>query len=179
MTDLVAVPTQVALLQMQMSMAHHWLEGTMKQVTPAVALWRPSGRPGNIGSQYAHVALTEDYFIQVALRHETPLMAGAYAGKVGLSEIPPIGGSWDKWSQGVQVDLDKLRAYAHGVYGATEDYLSSIGDETLGESVDVSDAGLGVRTVAFLLAMLLANVHNHCGEIAAIKGLQGLKGYPA
>ena len=106
-------------------------------------------------------------------------MAGPFAGKLGLSELPPIGGSWDKWSQVVRFDLEKLCAYARAVYGATEDYLSSIGDEMLRESVDVSDAGLGDRTVAVLLTMLLANVHNPCGEIAAIKGLQGLNGYPA
>jgi hypothetical protein len=178
MTDLTATQTQVALLQMQMRMAHNWLEGTMQGVTPAIAHWLPEGKPGSIGSEYAHVATNEDYFVNVLLRRGAPLLATSYAGKVGLGELPPTDGSWGEWSRTVQVDLDKLRNYAHAVYAATDDYLASITDETLQEPIDVSSIGLGMQTVASLLTILLANVNNHCGEISTLKGLQGLTGYP-
>ena len=181
MADLVDTQTQTALLQMQIRTAHNWLEGTMQHVTTAMAHWLPAGNPGSIGAQYAHVALTEDYFVQSVLRGRVPLSAGPYAGKLGLSELPPARGqgSWGQWSRAVQVDLDLLRAYARAVYSATEDYLGSIGDEALYQPIDVTGIGLGVRTAASVLSMLLGNAHNHCGEISALKGLQGLTGYPA
>jgi hypothetical protein len=147
-------------------------------VTPAVAHWLPTGKPGSIGAEYAHVALTEDFFVNGILRKSAPLMAGTFAGKTGLSELPPTGGSWGKWSQSVQVDLDKLHVYAQAVYSATNDYLASIGDDTMSQSIDVSSVGLGMQTVSSLLTIVLANVNNHCGEIATLKGLQGLTGYP-
>jgi hypothetical protein len=68
--------------------------------------------------------------------------------------------------------------YAHAVYSATEEYVASLIDETLGQTVDASHAGIGMQTAASLLTMLIANAHNHCGEIVALKGLQGLKGHP-
>lgn len=181
MTNLVDTQTQVALVQMQMRTAHNWLEGTMQQVTPAVAHWLPAGTPGSIGAQYAHVALTEDFFVQRVLRNQPLLMAGPYAGQLGLSELPPVRGEgdWGRWSRAVQVELDLLRAYARAVYSATEDYLVTLSDDTLYQAVDASDIGLGVRTAASILTMLLGNAHNHCGEISALKGMQGLKGYPA
>ena len=45
--------------------------------------------------------------------------------------------------------------------------------------VDLSEAGLGVRTVDWLLsALLTSHINNMAGEISCLKGLQGGKGYP-
>src|SRR5215469_8757362 len=118
MTELAIAQTQVALLQTQMQMAHQWLEGTMKHVTPEVAHWLPAGKPGSIGAQYAHVALTEDYFIHRLLQSKTPLMDGSYAEKLGLPQLPPSRSNWGEWGRVIQVDLEQLRAYARAVYSA-------------------------------------------------------------
>lgn len=157
---------------------YQWLEGTMKQVTPEVAHWLPAGKPGSIGAQYAHVALTEDYFIHGLLQAKSPLMAGAYAGQLGKTQLPPSRSNWGEWGRVIQGDLEQLRAYAHAVYSAKEAYLASIIDETLQLPIDATKAGMGMQTAVSLLNMLLANAHKHCGEIAALKGLQGLKRHP-
>jgi len=39
--------------------------------------------------------------------------------------------------------------------------------------------GLGQQTVGSLLALFGGHVTMHCGEIATLKGLQGLTGYPS
>jgi hypothetical protein len=110
------------------------------------------------------------------LQAKSPLMAGAYAGQLGLPQLPPSRSNWGEWGRVIQGDLEQLRAYA--VYSAKEAYLASIIDETLKLPIDATKAGMGMQTAVSLLNMLLANAHNHCGEIAALKGLQGLKRHP-
>ena len=78
----------------------------------------------------------------------------------------------------MRVDLDTARAYAQAVYASTSAYLDTATDEDLSRIVDMSAVGFGDQPVSFLIGLLLLNIHNHCGEISAIKGINGLQGYP-
>jgi hypothetical protein len=50
----------------------------------------------------------------------------------------------------------------------------------LGKTGLLSGAGLGMRTVAWVLSRaVIGHADNFSGEISAIKGVQGKKGYPA
>jgi hypothetical protein len=64
------------------------------------------------------------------------------------------------------------------VYAATDAYVASLDDEALAKPLDLSMVGLGMQTMGYLLGGLVLNTHLHTGEISAIKGFQGLKGYP-
>lgn len=176
----------VALLQEQVQGAHRLLESTMDGVTADQAHWVPPGLAHPIGANYAHVVLGEDGAVNGMLKGGAPLFATTWAGKTGVSELPPGPDpaapgfpDWSQWARRVRIDLTALRRYAQAVYAASDDYLASLTDEALDRSVDLPALGLGRYTVRRLLnGGVLGNAQTHCGEISCLKGLQGAKGYP-
>lgn len=177
---------QAALLREHFQAAVQLLEGTMEGVTAEQAHWVPPGRALPIGAHYAHVVVGQDGMIQGRLRGGAPLFAGAWAGRTGLSELPPGPDpgkpgfpDWSGWARQVRVDLTALRAYAKAVYEATDAYLAGLTDADLDRPVDLTGLGLGrIPLRQLLLRGLLGNALTHCGEISCLKGLQGGKGYP-
>jgi hypothetical protein len=164
--------------------AHGLLENTMKNVTPEEAHWVPPGIANPIAANYAHVVIGEDGAIQGMLKGGAPLFASTWAGKTGVSELPPMINpeapgfpDWSKWGRKVKIDLVALRKYTEAVYAATVEYLSSLTDDDLNRPLDLSALGLGKSTVGFLLINgLLGNTFSHSGEISCLKGLQGKQG---
>ena len=164
--------------------AHGLLESTMKNVTPEEAHWAPPGIANPIAANYAHVVIGEDGAIQGMLKGGAPLFVSTWAGRTGVSELPPMVNpeapgfpDWGKWARKVKIDLVALRKYAEAVYAATVEYLSSLTDDDLNRPIDLSALGLGKSTVGFLLINgLLGNTFSHSGEISCLKGLQGKQG---
>ncbi len=170
--------TGCSILRQQFKMGHEFLEGTLQGVAAEQAHWTPPGKAQPLGANYAHVVLTEDFIINALLQGAAPLMASTWAAKNGVSEMPPQAPPWNDWASRVQIDLAALHSYAQAVYEATDSYLASLADEDLNRSLDLTAIGFGQQTMGFLLGVLLFNVHTHTGEIACLKGLQGLQGYP-
>lgn len=76
------------------------------------------------------------------------------------------------------LDLSALRSYARAIYAATEEYLASLSDKQLLQTVDLSGIGLGTPTTLQVLSVnVVGHAYSHSGEIACLKGLQGSKGY--
>jgi hypothetical protein len=170
-----------SLLRDQLKQSHEFLEMVMNDVTPQQVHWTPPGIANPLGATYAHLVMGEDGFVNGMLKGSAPLMAGAWAGKTGLSELPPSapGESWYQWGKQVRVDLGALRQYAQAVYGATDQFLASLADGDLTRAIDLSGFGLGNQTLAWTLSNgVLGHVFGHFGEIACLKGLQGAKGLP-
>ncbi len=169
----------ISLLREQCQAAHGFLEETMKDVTPEQAHWLPTGKANPLGATYAHLVMGEDWFVNSLLKGGAPLAATSWAGKAGISEPPPMDASWDQWGRRVRVDLNALRQYAQAVYAATDEFLASLTDAALQRPIDLSAFGLGQQTLGWALSNGVAgHAHNHCGEIACLKGLQGMQGYP-
>ncbi len=154
-----------------------WLEGTMAGVTREQAHWQAPGRSGPIGAQYVHAVTAIDFLYLGMVGGQAPVGASAFAGKMGISEPPPLG-DWLAWANRVQIDLDMARPYAQAVYAALDNYLATLNDDDLARRVDLSEVGVGQQTVASAATLLIANTAAHTGEISVTKGLQGLKGYP-
>jgi hypothetical protein len=168
----------VSLLRQQFQIGHQFLEGTLQGTTAKHAHWTPPGKAQPLGANYAHVVISEDGLVNGLLKGTMPLLASSWEGKTGISELPPQAPPWNEWAGRVQVDLDKLHRYAQAVYAATDSYLASLSDEDLNRPLDLSAIGLGQQTVGSFLSILVFNIHTHTGEIACLKGLQGLQGYP-
>lgn len=171
-----AEDTAVKILRAQFKFAHEWLEGTMQGVTDEVAHWLPPGEPAMIGAEYAHTLVTEDFLVNAAVRGAAPLMMTSFADKTGFP-LPPQG-DWKEWGRSVQVDLAAARAYAQAVYAATDAYLATLTDADICEEIDARELGLGQSPRWDVLSIVLLDLHAHSGEIAVLKGLQGLRGYP-
>jgi len=174
----------ISHIRAQMKSAHWLLEETLSDVSDEMGRFAPPGKALPIGAAYVHYVSGEDWTIHSVFKGVTPLMAGPWAGRTGVSEPPPgPGDDWDArfvaWSRRVRVDLPAFRAYAKAVYKATDDYLATLADPELTREVDLSAMGMGMQTVGFVLDnALLGHAFCHCGEISALKGVQGKKGYP-
>ncbi len=162
------------------------MEATVGNVTTDEAHWSPPGVASPLVANYAHVVVGEDATVNGMLKGDVPLFASEWAGKTGISELPPGPDpnapgfpDWSGWSHRVRVDLSAMRKYAEAVYAASDEYLASLTDDDLDRSVDLSVLGLGERSLRYLLTNgILGNAFTHCGEISCLKGLQGKRGYP-
>lgn len=168
----------------QMKSAHWLLEETISDVSDEMGRFAPPGKALPIGAAYVHYVTGEDWTVHSLFQGVAPLMAGPWAGRTGVSEpLPEPGDDWAgrfaAWSRRVRVDLAAFRAYAKAVYEATDVYLASLADAELSREVDLSAMGMGKQTVGFVLNnAMLGHAFCHCGEISALKGVQGKKGYP-
>ena len=177
---------KVTLLREYVQAAHQLLENVIESVSPEQAHWQPGGQANPIGANYAHVVLSEDGAINGMLKRQAPLYATTWAGKTGVSDMPPQPDpespgfpNWHDWAENVQIDLSALREYAQTIYATTDKYLASLNDADLERTIDLSALGLGKSTLAqFLSGAILSNTYSHAGEISCLKGLQGEKGYP-
>jgi len=175
-----------AWIRGQVQSAHGFLEATMGDVNAEMAHWGPPGIALPIGAAYAHFVTSEDWVVNVLFRGGVPLFAGPHAGRTGLSELPPDpssvkdwSGEFAGWSRRVRIDLSVFRAYAQSVYAATDAYLSNAPDTELDRPMDLSAVGMGTQSVGFVVNnAVIGHAFSHCGEISALKGVQGKKGYP-
>jgi hypothetical protein len=175
-----------AWIRGQVQSAHWTLEATMEDVDAGLAHWAPPGAALPIGAAYAHFVTSEDLVVNFLFRGGVPLYSGSHAERTGLSELPPDPASakdWARdfagWCRRVRIDLALFRAYARSVYAATDAYLSELPDAELDRTLDLSSVGMGTQSIGFVVNnALVGHAFCHCGEISALKGMQGKKGYP-
>ncbi len=165
-----------AVFQMLFQAAHEQMEAVMTDVTDSIAHVVPPGVVSSIGAQYVHALTSEDFVINVALKGGAPLLATTFAGKIGSADVPQLF-TWGQWGRTVKVDVAQAKAYAQAVYASAREYLTTLTPAQVGEVVDLTQMGLGQMPRAALLNIALQQVLSHSGEISALKGLQGLKGY--
>ncbi len=169
----------IEFLRDQLRQSREFLEGTMSEVDAARAHAPMPGACNPIGATYAHLVTGEDGFVNGLLRGVAPLFAAGWAGKTGLSEPPPEGGDWSAWAARVRIDLPAVRRYGAAVASATDGYVASLTPEDLDATVDLSAFGFGQKTRGWVLgAGVLGHVLSHWGEICALNGIQGGKGFP-
>lgn len=154
------------------------MEVTMADVTDSSAHFSNTGKAIPVGAAYAHAVIAEDMVVATMLAKKSPLASDN--SKTGLSIPMPSQAEWNKheqWYKTVKVDLPKLRKFAQRVYKATDDYLATLKDKDLDRVMDVP--GMGKQNLAWLISnFVILHIANLTGEVSAIKGVQGLKGYP-
>ncbi len=173
----------IKLLKEQVAMAHEVLEGTIEGTAEDKVHFKEIGSALPVGAAYGHSTFSEDGFIAM-LGKTQPLFMSDYKDKTGFSEpMPAPGDDWEKqhaeWSKRVKVDMTQARTYAKAVYIATDKYLDTLTDANLTDDVDFSSWGMGMKPLSWALSgVIIGHINNLAGEISAIKGVQGLKGYP-
>lgn len=165
----------VKLLRSQFDLTKSTLEGTLEGITSEVAHKDPGGKTGTIAANLAHIISGMDAFMLSQLTGNPPLLATSHADSHGMSEVQPAGDAAD-WYKNVQVDLKAMHEYALAVFKAVDDYLATLSDSDLDEVVDMGS--FGEQSRSWLCSLMVLNNSWHTGEIAAIMGIQGLKGYP-
>jgi hypothetical protein len=167
----------ITSLREGLSWATELLEMTVDDVTPEQMAWTPIGIANPVGATYAHAIGALDAVTNQMLQRKLPLFASSWNGKTGISE--PKWGSDPEWARRVQVDLPKAREYARAAYAQTDSYIAGLSDADLDRELDLSANGLGKRSLGWCLqALVIGHLHNMTGEISALKGTQGARGYP-
>jgi hypothetical protein len=98
------------------------------------------------------------------------LQVGSWEDKTG---IPVAKHRQDEEWARLAINFQATRDYAKEVYEATDRFLARAPDEILFREVD----GPG-RKVMLFPEIMLTHTAQHWGEIAALKGVQGMKGLP-
>lgn len=166
------------LLQQNAKFAHDILDATLGEVTDDQARWTPEGKANCVAANYAHLAVTEDFFVNGMVFGKPALATTTMEGKTGFSEPPPQG-DWSEWARTVQIDVPALHAYGKAVFANTEANIASLTDDDLNRTTDLTAAGFGNIPLPLFLT-IFTGVHTgmHTGEISTLKGLQGMQGYP-
>ena len=156
--------------------SHQWYQGTIADVTSDAATHVPEGVAHPIGAIAAHIVQCEDVMVNLLRGKPSIWERDGWGDKLGLSLVVDIE---PQVARSYQCDPLKLSEYAEAVYQNTDAYLSTLRPDDLDKEIDLTEAGLGKMGVGeFLLTMLLGNNYAHTGEISALKGVMGKKGYP-
>jgi hypothetical protein len=156
----------VELLQYSVGVAFDILGQVTADLTQEQADWRPPGTASTIGSVYCHTLTYVDYFVREF----------CIEGKRLPESVDAIPDDHVIWLHDVQKDISELHQFASEVRSTLQGWLSSLTPEDLDRKRHTTVGELKVGQMLEIYIVWHINVH--CGEISALKGCQGLKGYP-
>jgi hypothetical protein len=89
---------------------------------------------------------------------------------------PEHGGDYLTYLRTIRVDLPALHDYTQEVAEATQKWLGTLAPADLERKIETP---IGELSVAEMVeTFVIWHINAHCGEISALKGCQGAKGYP-
>jgi len=161
-------------LQRQFARVRLITDGVMRETTDEQFNWTPPGTANSIGVTFLHMVGSEDRYVQSVLQGKPPLWESeGWDEQIGA--VPPGGGRGWEEARGATLAVTPALEYAQAVRAATDAYLATITPEELERPVHFLG---GERPVAEVLATLVVHAMGHMGEIAALKGVLGVKGLP-
>jgi hypothetical protein len=165
------------LLQTNLHLSHQFFLGTVADLTQEMLDWNPHGLAHPIGERYAHAVAAEDWMVNQVGRGGTPLFASTWAGKTGFGEMD-LGMSAEQ-AQQFHVALKPLAEYTHAVFDASEEFFKSLTSQDMDRTVDMTAMSYGMMQFPLWASIfIMGHLDSLMGEISALKGMQGLKGYP-
>lgn len=174
--------TALQLIKDQIKDARATFEGTVADIQDSHLHTAPGGKALPLGSLVAHLVFSEDVIVQGMIQGKTPLYVSTWKDRTGVSEpMPAMDDKWTvahaAWSKSVKVKLPLLLKYAKAVFAATDTYVKSLKDKDLEKEIDLGS--WGKKSLASLLTgFIIAHTNSLTGEISALKGINGAKGYP-
>jgi hypothetical protein len=195
---------RVELLQFSLGSAFAVLEQVVSDLTQEQADWLPPGTAVPIGALYWHTVahcdqvvheycmppfrtITQQEWRKARLAKQdlgmgqTPLRHSAgWQEKVVLALPPenPEDPFWDvrSFREGLQVDLAAMHGYARATAEVVQGAVAALTPEDLERTISTPIGDYAMDR--FLSLFVIWHINAHCGEIAALKGCQGLQGYP-
>jgi uncharacterized damage-inducible protein DinB len=162
-------------IQQQMDRVRDQTQAVLQGITDEQLNWPPPGTVSPISTILTHMLAAEDYFIQTLIRGQAPYWeVQEWSRKIGVPAPPEQGRNWDEFKT-VRISPAPVLAYAQAIRLATDAYLAELTAEELDRRVVFHGDELPVAQV---LMILISHSAGHTGEMAAIKGMQGIKGLP-
>lgn len=170
-----------AALREQLESAQGLLESVIEGVDAPHFNSKPAGQANSIGQNYVHAVVAEDFVVNTMFEHAAPLHSGEWAGRTGSAVAipPPMQGApeWHVFIESAKIDIPAFRGYAQAVHQSALDWISSLPPGDLDRQIEIQVAGPHSLNWC-VFSFIIGHMANHTGEIAALKGLLGLKGYP-
>jgi hypothetical protein len=132
--------------------------------------WKPEGTANSIAKTHVHAMTSVEFFITATLQGREMEWA-SFAKAQGLPANPT-----EIWGHTGRIALAPMKDYGATVQAAAIAYVEFLSASDLDREVDTSF--FGKKDVAFIIGLTNTHVMGHGGDMAAIKGLQGLKGLP-
>lgn len=169
------------VLAINLQTAHDAFVKTLADVTQEMADWMPPGVMHPLGERYAHTVMAEDLLIHSFAKGDAPLFMSAWAGRTGFpATMDMMTSQTSEAARAFHVDdLNALGEYMRAVFADSEAFINGADQTRLDGNVDMSILGYGmVPFPVWFSIFVVGHVHDLTGEISALKGMQGYKGYP-
>jgi uncharacterized damage-inducible protein DinB len=161
------------LIRKQTEEAHTELAASLQGVSNTVANSGSSATRNSIAAIYAHALLSADIFFNVAINGGAPvLFSSGSADKLGIADPNPR--NWDALRAATFKTAD-LSAYGAAVLTSIQTTLAGLTEAGLARKFEFFGEQ---TTVVDTIALAISHATTHNGEIAALKGVSGLKGLP-
>jgi len=160
----------LTLLQGQATITDELLTQVFAPVTADQGAWRlPGGTANAIAPTFIHAYHSEDRFVSARGEREPLFVAEGWGVRLGFDPAAP-------WGDTTPLDPALCRDYARAICTAAERYLAALDPATLAREVETPR---GRRPLGEALSLVLV-IHkgHHMGEIAALLGCQGERGFP-
>ncbi|MEX2246472.1 MAG: DinB family protein [Dehalococcoidia bacterium] len=155
----------------QIEGAFSLLDTAMDGVTDDQYNWKPDAATCNpMWKVHAHALAATDFFVNFLLKGQPPLW-GAMAQHAGLPA-----NSLEVWGSAARLPAATLVDYGRQIRASVNEYISTLSDADLERQLDTRI--MGVQTVGWVLQLVATHTAGHTGEIATVKGMQGVKGLP-
>lgn len=160
-------------LQTSVRTVNEMVDNAMQELTDEVVNFEPGGTSNTIAQLLAHMVSGQDVLINERLGGGRSLHETGWAEKTGIPMERPLIWQRDAW----KLDLTGFDSYRKEIAQAAEKALSAMAPADLDREIEWVRGPS--RSVAMMMQVIFIN-HGlgHCGEISAIKGMQGLKGLP-
>ncbi len=156
--------------------SHSLVERIVADLPAAAIFWRPAATANSIGAAYLHSIFARDHNLLRVIQEMPPLWQSEWSQRLGGPPDVRAAAKWAALSE-FRYELAAARGYAQAVHQALLAYLRAADAAELARVVDAGP--LGKQTIAYVInAEFLWHTNFHGGEIACLKGLQGLKGLP-
>jgi hypothetical protein len=155
------------------------LRDVTKDLTQEQADWQPPGCANPIGATYWHLLSSCDEIVHRWGQGQPPLLERDGWRDRALTVDPPEpehGGDWYGWMCAMRIALPVVHEYAQAVSSAIREWIASLTPEELNRTIQTPLGELSLGQI--MSTFVLWHVNAHCGEIAALKGCQGARGYP-
>jgi hypothetical protein len=169
----------LALIRHETNAAYAWLDNIVSDINHAQANWQPPGTANCIAASYAHALISADVDLNRHFHGRTPIISGEWGPRVGLHDLFA-----DDFASRGEIRWDDLHEYGIEVtrcVGALVDALT-LDDLSRNFEMMATDAGepvsLGIwKGIDIYRLHGWSHIRMHGGEIACLKGMQGLTGY--
>jgi len=167
----------IDFIRSSLKQMHNTYDDAIADLTPDQMRWRANDNGHPISFILWHYVRTEDNIIQFVLqRKPTVWLEESWDQKFNLHRTAQGTGMSLADAQGLRLEpKEDFQTYMKAVWNATDAYLASADDDFLQQKTTVKPLG-EMPILNAIGNMCLTHGFTHIGEIAHLRGLQGLKG---